>query len=122
MASISKTSAGKWGEDQAAGFLMRQGFKIIDRNFHTTRGEIDIVAKKGGDFYFVEVKMREAGPLATDLSVTPAKQRKFKKAVAAFCVKYNINDDFGLVCATLMVVINKTSKQVKFRLSAWKSV
>jgi putative endonuclease len=39
---------GKWGEDQAVGFLQRQGFEIWERNYNSTVGEIDIVAQKGG--------------------------------------------------------------------------
>ena len=64
---------GKWGEDLAVKFLIGRGFKVIERNFFTTVGEIDIIAKKGDDYYFVEVKTRLDSELATDLSITPTK-------------------------------------------------
>lgn len=44
------------GEDLAEVFLMKQGFKILDRNYLRKWGEIDIVAKKGKSLRFVEVK------------------------------------------------------------------
>ena len=50
---------GDWGEAQACSFLERHGFKIIERNYHTTMGEIDVIATKGDDYYFVEVKKIE---------------------------------------------------------------
>jgi putative endonuclease len=53
---------GKIGEEIAAEFLKKKGYKILDRNYKfqipgdLQRGEIDIVAKKGGIICFVEVK------------------------------------------------------------------
>ena len=53
---------GKWGEDIAVSFLEQNGYSIIKRNFHTSFGEIDIVAAEEdqGETYivFVEVKTR----------------------------------------------------------------
>jgi putative endonuclease len=53
---------GKIGEEIAAEFLRKRGYKILDRNYKfqipgdLQRGEIDIVAKKGNTICFVEVK------------------------------------------------------------------
>lgn len=53
----SKTSqTGSLGEDIAAKFLTRKGYRIIERNYRRPWGEIDIVAEKGGILHFVEVK------------------------------------------------------------------
>ena len=60
---------GDWGEEKACGFLERHGFRVVERNYHATTGEIDIVAEKGGDYYFVEVKTRHAEEFAKDLSI-----------------------------------------------------
>jgi len=49
---------GNFGEDLAALFLERRGFKIVDRNFQTRWGEIDIIAQKENHLHFVEVKTR----------------------------------------------------------------
>ena len=51
---------GNYGERVAAAFLRRQGYKILTRNFKTTRGEIDLVCRHGDDLVFVEVKTRSA--------------------------------------------------------------
>ncbi|PYO35291.1 MAG: hypothetical protein DMD86_07120 [Candidatus Rokuibacteriota bacterium] len=46
------------GEDEAARFLTRSGYAIVDRNVRTRAGEIDLVAKEGKTLVFVEVKTR----------------------------------------------------------------
>jgi putative endonuclease len=50
---------GEWGEDQAARFLKRKGFKILGRRVRLDRDELDIVARHGGVLVFVEVKTRK---------------------------------------------------------------
>ncbi len=47
---------GNIGEDLACLFLMKRGFRIIDRNYLKPWGELDIVAEKEEKLYFVEVK------------------------------------------------------------------
>ena len=47
---------GTIGERLAKTFLMKQGFLIIETNYRTRYGEIDIIAKKDNDIHFVEVK------------------------------------------------------------------
>jgi Holliday junction resolvase-like predicted endonuclease len=117
---MNKKRVGAWGEEQGREFLKRHGFAITASNFFTSRGEVDIVAQKGNDFYFIEVKTREAGPMATDLAVTPFKQRKFKRAVAKYCLTHNIGEGFGQICATLLVAYQAATRRVSLRLAAWR--
>jgi len=59
--AAQKTAAtiGEWGEEQAARFLEKQGFRIIERNARPSRrGELDLIATRGGALVFVEVKTR----------------------------------------------------------------
>ncbi|WP_168236858.1 YraN family protein, partial [Campylobacter fetus] len=44
------------GENMAAKYLVSQGFEILEKNFHSKFGEIDIIAKKDDVLHFVEVK------------------------------------------------------------------
>lgn len=53
----SKTSqTGAIGEDIACTFLVRKGFKILEKNYRKPWGEIDVIAEKNGIMHFVEVK------------------------------------------------------------------
>ena len=50
----------KWigdkGEKIAAEYISDRGYEVLDRNYHTRYGEIDLVARDGDDLIFVEVK------------------------------------------------------------------
>ena len=45
--------SGLLGEDKAQSYLKKQGFEIIERNFHSKFGEIDIIAKKDEILHFI---------------------------------------------------------------------
>jgi putative endonuclease len=68
---------GKRGESQAARQLKKQGYKIIQQNYRSRLGEIDIIAKDKKTLVFVEVKARSSSGYGHPKSaVTHAKQRK----------------------------------------------
>ena len=55
----SPRAKGFKGEDMATAELLKRGYHILDRNYTTQYGEIDIVAELDGVVYFVEVKSRD---------------------------------------------------------------
>jgi putative endonuclease len=68
MSEDARHQLGQLGERLAAEHLERRGFQIIERNFRTRWGELDIVAFDGSTLAFCEVKARrltgwEANPL-----------------------------------------------------------
>lgn len=69
-----KSELGQFGEDFAAEYLQKQGYKIIDRNFRQPWGEIDIIAKDPDNtLVFVEVKtLQQFGNPQNPLVVSPA--------------------------------------------------
>lgn len=52
-------TTGAAGETAAAQYLEKAGYEILERNWRVKAGEIDIIAKKHGVIYFVEVKYRK---------------------------------------------------------------
>lgn len=54
------TVKGQRGEQQAASYLQRRGFTILDRNVRLARGELDLVARRGDLLLFVEVKAHQS--------------------------------------------------------------
>ncbi len=54
----AKQKVGVFGQMLARGYLIKHGFEILAENYHTSRGEIDIIARKQGKLHFVEVKAR----------------------------------------------------------------
>jgi len=49
---------GRWGEDLAVDYLIRNGMEILQRNWRYKHAEIDIIGKEDGVLVFIEVKTR----------------------------------------------------------------
>ena len=58
MALTLKKEIGNFGENVAAKHLKQKGFRIVERNFHISHDEIDIIAENRELIVFVEVKTR----------------------------------------------------------------
>lgn len=72
---------GKKSEKLAAEFLKRTGYRIVETNYRSTVGEIDIIAKEKDILVFVEVKARSSRRFGSPKgAVTTAKQRKISMA------------------------------------------
>ncbi|HEX2232019.1 MAG TPA: YraN family protein [Thermoleophilaceae bacterium] len=73
---------GARGEEIAARHLEQRGYKIVDRNFRTRYGELDLVAAGDGCLVFCEVKTRversRSSPLGPLASVGPRKRRQVR--------------------------------------------
>ena len=78
---------GEKGESIAVNCLKKQGYRIIELNYRTKLGEIDIIAKQGKTLVFIEVKARKSSRFGRpELAVTPKKQRKISM-VALYYLK-----------------------------------
>lgn len=72
---------GSFGEAAAADYLRDKGYRILEQNFRTRLGEIDVIASQGGYVVFVEVKLRKSAAFAQAREfVTYSKQRKILAA------------------------------------------
>jgi putative endonuclease len=70
-----RIATGKWGEEQAANFLIQKGYRIIGKNIRTPHGEIDLVATFAEQLIFVEVRTRTSAWLGfPEESINPRKQ------------------------------------------------
>ncbi len=62
------------GEDAACEYLSKNGYKILERNFRKSYGEIDIIAVKNETLVFVEVKTRTSDKFGTPFeAISPSK-------------------------------------------------
>jgi len=78
---MDKRKAGRQGEDLAAGFLKRHGYRILDRNFFARQGEI------------VEVKMRNSKNYGyPSEAVTVTKSQHIQKAALYYLMKKKLGD------------------------------
>ncbi|MFA6594236.1 MAG: YraN family protein [Candidatus Buchananbacteria bacterium] len=76
---------GKYGENLAAQFLTRRGYQVIEKNYYTQFGEIDLIARSGDEILFVEVKTRTADKTGLpETAVDLHKLRHLQKAARIY--------------------------------------
>ena len=74
---LKKMTKGRTGEEAAAFLLEEKGMQILSRNFHSRKGEVDIIALEGETIIFVEVKTWSSyGIDALEQALDAKKQRK----------------------------------------------
>ena len=104
---MEKITLGRKGEKIAERYLLDLGFKIIDKNFQTKFGEIDIIAQDKGDLVFVEVKTRVSTKFGLpEEAVTPRKIKRIVKAAAIYRNQKNNLPDVDEV----WLLLNKYSR------------
>lgn len=92
---------GEEGEGVAARFLTQRGYRIVERNYRTKRGEIDLIAYDGNTLVFIEVKSRRGSRFgAPHWSVNQKKQYRLWRSAEQFLLKNrlsHLNCRFDLV-------------------------
>ena len=83
-----RRTRGDAAEERACRHMEASGLTIVERNYRTKGGEIDIVARKGDVLVFVEVRSLEVPDFGTpEESVTPAKRRRIVVAARQYLSK-----------------------------------
>lgn len=76
---------GRVGEQHASAFLIKKGYRILERNWRHRHLEVDIVACDAGTLIFAEVKTRQAGGITEPWqAVDRNKQRNLIRAANAY--------------------------------------
>jgi putative endonuclease len=92
---VCAAAKGKAGEDAAARLLEEAGFRIIERNFRSEAGEVDIIADDHGTLVFVEVKAWNTyGMENLEYAIDKKKQKKIIQTAKIFLEnhrEYNSN-------------------------------
>ncbi len=82
-------SLGSDGEAFGKLFLVKRGYKIVEQNYTTPLGEIDIIARDGDTVVFVEVKTRESGRFGSPFeAVDRRKQRKIANVALLYLKRF----------------------------------
>ena len=76
---LNNRASGDLGEEIASRYLERGGYEVVERNYRTCRGELDLVARRGDTLVIVEVKLRRGKAYGDPLeAVTPRKQQTIR--------------------------------------------
>ena len=104
------TAIGQEAEAKAAEWLEGRGYQILDKNWRTKWCEIDLIAKKDNQIFFVEVKYRRQANSGSGLSyITPKKLRQMAFAAEIWLNQYDSQEDYELSAIELSGIPPKVS-------------
>jgi len=84
----SSKELGSIAEELAQDYFLTRGYKILERNFRSGPGEIDLILEKGGYLIFVEVKARRSLKYGLPQeAVTLAKQQTIRRVAEGYMQK-----------------------------------
>ena len=112
--SLYQKNLGKTGENLALDYLRSHSYSIIQKNFRSKFGEIDIVAEKKHCLYFIEVKTRSnLDHGAPYEAVNKRKIYHIKKAAQYYLLKNN-DQDYRLKIGVFSILIDDKKIDIKF--------
>ncbi len=85
---------GKKGEEISAKYLQKKGLEILECNYYTRYGEIDLIVKDGNEIVFVEVKSRKSTKYGEPHeAITKFKQRNLIRTAQSYLKKHKLEED-----------------------------
>ena len=113
--SQSTQKVARIGEALAAQHLEEHGYQILEHNYRSRSGEIDLIAKQGKRIVFVEVKTRRTLKFGVpQAAVTPTKQKKISKLALRYLQTHKLLD---VPCRFDVVAIVLSSKSTLVQLN-----
>ncbi len=117
---------GQIGENVAVKFLMKQDFKIIDRNYTKKWGEIDIISEKEDKLYFIEVKsvaretLEEVTRATLDQyrpedNMHPWKMKRMSRTIQTYLLSKHVPEDKEWQVDLLVVFLDVKNKKAKVK-------
>ncbi len=119
----STKEIGEWGERQACKYLQQQGYTIVERNFFTRAGEIDIIAayqeEQKKSLSFIEVKTRSSAPNQGEAEHATRATQKFQQMMTIarqYCSQQDNNlSDCTFNFEHISVYVDKEKKSIKIK-------
>lgn len=89
--TLKTIALGKEGEALAVAFLKKHGYRILEKNFKTPLGEIDVIALDGDTVCFIEVKTRTNETYGSPFeAISRFKQRKLSQSALLYLKRKNL--------------------------------
>ena len=112
-----KRALGRLGEEMACDFLRSRGHHVLERNWHGSHLEVDIISEAADGLHFVEVKTRLDSDSAPEEKVDGRKQRRISSAA----LKYlnGTGSDREVFFDVVSVTFDGTQTFVKYFPQAW---
>lgn len=109
---MDRQKSGKDAEKQAENFLKLKKLKLVQRNFHSRYGEIDLIMLDRKTLVFIEVRLRSSSDFGNAAeSVTIQKQRKIITTAQYFLSRYS--EFSNRICRFDVIAFNSDAADVK---------
>ena len=110
---MNKRTLGGEYETIAAEFLQQQGYRILERNYHCKFGEIDIIAKDGSYYVFIEVKYRHSRRFGSpEEALDPRKIQHITRVAKSYLYERGLNE-FTPCRFDVVVILDHTKRLIK---------
>ena len=104
---------GVWGEELAVAYLREKGYIILERDWHSSHRDIDIVAQKDDYIVFVEVKTRRNRDYADPLqAVNYQKRKNLRRAINHFIHYRNFDNPWRFDVITIVGTMDGTMPEI----------
>jgi putative endonuclease len=101
----NSSNKGQITENYAEQYLSKQGLILIERNFHSRQGEIDLIMLDGDTYVFIEVKYRKSKEFGGAIAaVSASKQKKIKHCITFYLHQSDINE-YNMPCRIDVVAL-----------------
>ncbi|MEK7564579.1 MAG: YraN family protein [Patescibacteria group bacterium] len=117
-----KQKIGELGENMAVKFLVKQGFKVLDRNYTKKWGEIDIIAKKDSKLYFIEVKSvssivnpNSSSDYRAEDNMHPWKMQRLSRTIQTYLLEKDVDEDIEWQVDLLVVYLDLKTNKAKVK-------
>lgn len=105
---------GAWGESVAATYLEAHGYMIIERNWRSKVGELDLIGRKNAALAFVEVKTRRGRSHGTpEDAITARKTRKLLATVQSYLSENDCDEDLDFSIDVVAVELDSGGKVLR---------
>ena len=114
MDKTQKQIVGQRGEDEAGKWLEKQGFEIVARNYWKPWGEIDVIARRGNEFRFVEVKTVTRQTITPEIAedyepednIHPWKRKRLRRIIETYLLANPWADELDWQIDAISVYLN----------------
>lgn len=111
---------GNMGEAIAQKHLSNNGYRILEKNFRTCFGEIDIIATKNNQLIFFEVKTRTSINYGLPCeAINSIKQEKIKKVASFYLLEKNINEYTQIRIDVLEILLKNDKSYIRHMKNAF---
>lgn len=94
---------GKWGEGVALRYLQKKGCRVLEKNWRSRWGEIDLIVERGKILIFVEVKFRHSRTYGRGAeSIHPLKQQRLVRTALHYLQQHRKKDCEILLAALII--------------------